>query len=101
MADCERGDAVFAELVEKLAGENEVEELIDRGEKSFLLGFIPSGAPEDCEHLHGCKQWSIAIGEFGWNLWSGGFGFAGMQGNDADWVVELGGASIWRFGTRL
>jgi len=89
VADFQTGGAVFAELVEKLAGENEVKELIDLGEQSILRDFIPGGAPEDGEDLHGSQQRSIAIGELGRNLRSGCFRLTGMQGNDADGVVEL------------
>ena len=53
VSDLPAGDAVFGELVEKLAGEDEVEEFIDLGEKSVLRSFIPGGAPEDGEDLHG------------------------------------------------
>jgi hypothetical protein len=101
VSDLLAGDAVFSELVEKLAGEDEVEEFIDLGEKSGLRGFFPGGAPEDGEDLYGGEQRSIAVGEFGRNLRSGCFGFTGMEGNDSDGVVKLGRASFWSFWTRL
>src|SRR5579864_5573193 len=71
------GDAVFGELVEKLAGENEIEELVEFGKKGILRGGVPFGAPEHGEHLHGGEERAVAVAELRSNLGSGGFGFAG------------------------
>jgi len=46
-------DAVFTELVQKLASEDEVEELIDLSEQRILRRCVPLGTPENGEYLHG------------------------------------------------
>ena len=107
VADLLTRDAVFGELVEKLAGKDKVEELIHLREKRILRGFVPGRAPENSKNLRGGEQGSVAVGELGSDLWGGYFGLSWMERNNSYGVVKLGRtsfgrpSSFWTFGARL
>jgi len=94
VADLLARDAVFAELVEKLAGKDEVEELIHPGQKRILRGFVPCRAPENSENLRGGEQGPVAIGELGSELWSSRLSLSWVEGNDSYGVIEFGPTSF-------
>src|ERR1700756_5639683 len=84
MADGVPRDAVFAELVNELAGQNIVEELIHLCHEATIRGFFPVGTPEDGKNLDGGEERTMAISEM-----SGRGGrrcgcFGAMQRNDAN-----------------
>jgi len=64
VSDLLAGHAVFGELRDQRARQNEVEELIDlRNQRALRL--LPWRAPEDGENLDGGQQRAIAVGELG------------------------------------
>src|SRR5258708_408891 len=92
VADLLARDAVFGELVEKLAGKDEVEELIHPGQKRILRGFVPCRAPENRKNLRGGEQGPVAIRGLGGELGSTRLSVSWVEGhvwNGAQWV--------WRF----
>ena len=87
MGDCFSGDAVFAELVQELAGENKIEELIDFRAEIAERRLLPRGAPEDCEDLNGGEQRAASVGELRRRRDIGFSGFGAKKRNDADGVT--------------
>lgn len=89
VADRFSGDAVLSELIHQLAGENEIEKLIDLCAETAERRLLPSGAPEDCENFNGGEQRAVAVSE----LWRRGrreidlSGLGAKKRNDADGVT--------------
>ena len=62
VSDLLAGHAVFGELGDQRAGQNEVEELVDLRNQR-MLRVLPRRAPEDGEDLDRGQQRTIAVGE--------------------------------------
>src|SRR6266478_4861473 len=63
MADFLAGDAVFAELVEERAAEDEIKKLVGAREQIALRRLLPGRSPEYREDLNGGEQRTVAIGQ--------------------------------------
>ena len=82
VADIFSGHAVFGELVEQRAGEDEIEEGVHLLAELRVGGFLPGCAPEEGEDFDVGEKRAIAIGEV--RRGCGGIANVGMQGHDAD-----------------
>ena len=87
VADGFSGDAVFAELVEKRAGEDEIEEGVHLLAEQRVGGIMPCCAPEEGEDLDVGEKRAVAIGEVGRG--GGGIANVGMKRNDPDGRFRL------------
>jgi hypothetical protein len=84
-------DAVFGELIDEGAGENEIEKGDELLREGNVGGGLPGGAPEDTEDFDTDKKRSIAIGEI--RSGSGSVADMRVERNDADGVLRLDGGS--------
>jgi hypothetical protein len=87
VADFLAGDAVFAELVEELAAEDEIEKLVGAREQIALGRLLPRRTPENREDLNGGEQRAVAIGQVRSDLRGGCASGSRMQRDDADGVA--------------
>ena len=58
------------ELIDERAGEDEVKKLVYFLHHRVLRRRVPSGPPENGEHLDGCHERAVAIGELRGGSWS-------------------------------
>ncbi len=66
------GEAVFAEEVHERAGQDEVEEGVDRSGQCGVGAACPRRAPIDGDDLHGLKHGAAVIGQDGgWRIGNG------------------------------
>src|SRR5580704_12017377 len=101
MADLVVCHVVLAKLIDERTGEDEVKELVHFLHHRVLRGGIPSGAPENGEHLDGGHQRAVSIGELRGGSWSDGLrSGSGMQGDDSDRVGMRGQNLTDNLGTR-
>jgi hypothetical protein len=63
VADRASWHAVFGQLINQMAGQDEIEKLIDRGRHAALRRLVPPWPPENREHLHRGQQRAISIGQ--------------------------------------
>ncbi len=82
VADGFSGDTVFGELVEKRAGEDEIEEGVHLLAELRVGGVMPGGAPEEGEDFDVGEKRAVAIGEM--RRGCGGITNVGMKRNDAN-----------------
>src|SRR5487761_408727 len=77
-------DAVFTELIDELAGQDIVEELIDFGGETTVRALVPGGAPEGRKNLDRGEERAIAVSEMRRSRGRSGRRFGAMQGNNTD-----------------
>src|ERR1700676_1834606 len=82
VADGFSGDAVFGELIEKLAGEDEIEEGVHLLAELRVGGILPGRAPEEREDFDVGEKRTVAIGEV--RRRCGGIANVRMKWNDAN-----------------
>ncbi len=87
VADGFSGDAVLGELVEKRAGEDEIEEGVHLLAELRVGGVMPGGAPEEGEDFDVGEKRAVAIGEVGRG--GGGITNMGVKRNDANRRLRL------------
>jgi hypothetical protein len=85
------GDAVFGELVDEGTREDEVEEGVDLAGERSVGGILPRCTPEDREDLDAGEDGAVAIGEPRGG--SGDVPNVGVEGNDAEGILDLGEAA--------
>jgi len=59
MADGPSRHAVFGQLIDEWAGQNEIEELVDLGRHCALGRLLPGRPPEEGEDFHRAKSLSV------------------------------------------
>jgi hypothetical protein len=82
------GDAVFGELVDEGTREDEVEEGVDLAGERSVGEILPRCTPEDREDLDAGEDGAVAIGEPRGG--SGDVANVGVEGNDAEGVLDFG-----------
>src|SRR6266852_1316631 len=64
MPDGFAGHVVLCELVQQLAGKNEIKKIVHVRYERRVGGRLPRATPKKCEDLCIRQQWAVAVGEF-------------------------------------